>query len=129
MYSANCGDARTVICEKEQAFRISYDHKPNLPEEIERIKKMGGVIERGRVQGVLAGKNNFYFIFFNILIFFHFNFLFSVSRAFGDSKMQPFVTCDPFIKVYDINDNTTHVVVACDGLWDVVNENKKNNKK
>ena len=49
---------------------MSVDHKPTLPAEIERIKKIGGKIEHDRVDGTL-----------------------SMTRAFGDfkyKKLSPF---------------------------------------
>jgi serine/threonine protein phosphatase PrpC len=75
IYSANCGDARAVlvfICyflpfsllfiyylyyhifrKKDGGFlRLSTDHKPTLPDEVERIVANGGFVAMGRVNGL-----------------------------------------------------------------------------
>lgn len=51
LYCCNVGDSRAVIGQYKQkekkwnAVALSEDHKPNLPKEAERIKKMNGRIE------------------------------------------------------------------------------------
>ena len=54
IYCANAGDSRTVMCERGQAVELSFDHKPDLPEERNRIMKAGGEVVEGRVNGMLA---------------------------------------------------------------------------
>jgi serine/threonine protein phosphatase PrpC len=39
MYFANAGDSRVVLCKEGKAFQMSYDHKPNLFLEKNRIYK------------------------------------------------------------------------------------------
>ena len=51
---ANAGDSRAVMCERGQAVELSKDHKPDLPEELNRIHKAGGEVMEGRVNGMLA---------------------------------------------------------------------------
>lgn len=50
---ANAGDSRSVLCREGKAVPFSEDHKPDSPIEEERIKKAGGVISMGRVNGGL----------------------------------------------------------------------------
>ena len=52
-YIANAGDSRSVLCREGKAIAFSEDHKPDSPIEEERIKKAGGVITMGRVNGGL----------------------------------------------------------------------------
>ena len=60
-YSANIGDSRAVLCRGGKAIPLSYDHKPEQPQESSRIEKAGGTVEKGRINGGL-----------------------NLSRAFGD---------------------------------------------
>ena len=54
---ANAGDSRAVLAKKTSdrynALELSIDHKPELPEERQRIEKAGGFVEDNRVKGVL----------------------------------------------------------------------------
>ena len=53
-YVINLGDTRAVLVENGKAERKSIDHKGTFAPEVERIKKMGGIVLRGRVSGMLA---------------------------------------------------------------------------
>ena len=44
LYVANLGDSRAVLCRDNQALDMSYDHKPDNPNELARIKKAGGYV-------------------------------------------------------------------------------------
>ena len=121
---------------KEEAVRITHDHKSTDPAEIARIESSGGIMIRGRVLGVLA-----------------------VARSLGDHGLKEYVIGKPYlsstmVRIEDSdgcsdddlnnvdddasgnNDNTGEndesilaatapytdgefVIVACDGLWDV----------
>lgn len=57
IYVANLGDCRTLLIRKTEKFNLkalslSRDHKANL--EKARIKRIGGYLKNGRVNGVLA---------------------------------------------------------------------------
>ena len=82
------------------AEALSEDHKPARNDEHDRIEDSGGaVIWAGtwRVSGVLA-----------------------VSRAFGDRPLKKFVISLPDVKQMSVADGEEFVVLASDGLWDVV---------
>lgn len=51
---ANAGDSRAVASISGTALPLSYDHKPMLKEERERILAAGGWVEFNRVNGHLA---------------------------------------------------------------------------
>eukprot|EP00245_Coleochaete_scutata_P000991 TRINITY_DN11216_c0_g1_i1.p1 TRINITY_DN11216_c0_g1~~TRINITY_DN11216_c0_g1_i1.p1 ORF type:complete len:280 (+),score=49.72 TRINITY_DN11216_c0_g1_i1:261-1100(+) len=97
---ANVGDSRAVICRGGKALALSLDHKPNRSDERQRIEDAGGVVMWAgtwRVGGVLA-----------------------VSRAFGDRLLKRFVIPEPEIQEEVISTEDEFLVLASDGLWDVV---------
>jgi protein phosphatase len=101
---------------------MSTDHKPNRPDEAERIRNAGGFVFNNRVMGELA-----------------------VSRAFGDCALklgftpslieqagltvdnpeevknwdQPLIIAEPDIEVTTVTDHDQFFLLACDGLFDV----------
>ncbi|MBA0583731.1 hypothetical protein Gorai_014576 [Gossypium raimondii] len=83
-----------------QAIPLSEDHKPNRTDERKRIENAGGVVMWAgtwRVGGVLA-----------------------MSRAFGDRMLKQFVVAEPEIQDKEIDEEFELLVLASDGLWDVV---------
>lgn len=65
---ANVGDSRCVVSDNGKAVEMSFDHKPEDPEETRRINKAGGkVTSDGRVNNGLnlsraLGKQNHFFV-------------------------------------------------------------------
>ncbi|KAF9615082.1 hypothetical protein IFM89_021653 [Coptis chinensis] len=54
---ANCGDSRAVLSRGGRAIPLSFDHKPDRPDELARIEAAGGIViylNGARVQGILA---------------------------------------------------------------------------
>jgi len=99
-FAVNCGDTRIVIGIQDGVSTLTLDHKPNLPEELQRIENNGGfVISLGvaRVQGILA-----------------------MSRAIGDRSLKPYVIAEPRITEGYLGRENDFVVIACDGVWDVL---------
>ncbi|XP_066361913.1 probable protein phosphatase 2C 52 [Miscanthus floridulus] len=100
LYVANVGDSRAVISKAGKAIALSEDHKPNRSDERKRIESAGGIVMWAgtwRVGGVLA-----------------------MSRAFGNRLLKQFVIADPEIQEQEINDELEFLIIASDGLWDVV---------
>lgn len=95
----NTGDSRAMICKNNIGNALNKDHKPHWPEELTRIKSLGGQITFDgydwRIQDL------------------------SVSRAFGDISSEPYVTHLPDMYKYKITNDDKFMVIACDGLWDV----------
>lgn len=54
LYCANSGDSRAIACRNGNLVTLSNDHKPNNPEEMDRIYNAGGWVEFNRVNGNLA---------------------------------------------------------------------------
>eukprot|EP00268_Persea_americana_P058947 TRINITY_DN7176_c0_g1_i1.p1 TRINITY_DN7176_c0_g1~~TRINITY_DN7176_c0_g1_i1.p1 ORF type:complete len:325 (-),score=89.50 TRINITY_DN7176_c0_g1_i1:492-1466(-) len=97
---ANVGDSRAVICRGGNAIAASRDHKPDQTDERQRIEDAGGFVMWAgtwRVGGVLA-----------------------VSRAFGDRLLKQYVVADPEIQEEVIDNSLEFLILASDGLWDVV---------
>ncbi|KAL9263613.1 putative protein phosphatase 2C 59 [Drosera capensis] len=97
---ANVGDSRAVICRGGEAIAVSRDHKPDQNDERERIENAGGFVMWAgtwRVGGVLA-----------------------VSRAFGDKLLKQYVVADPDIQEEKVDSSLEFLILASDGLWDVV---------
>ncbi|CAO2838663.1 unnamed protein product [Amaranthus hypochondriacus] len=100
LYVANVGDSRTVLSKAGKAIPLSDDHKPNRVDERKRIESAGGVVMWAgtwRVGGVLA-----------------------MSRAFGNRMLKQFVVAEPEIQEQEINEELEVLVLASDGLWDVI---------
>ncbi|XP_062216897.1 probable protein phosphatase 2C 8 [Phragmites australis] len=97
---ANCGDSRAVLSRGGVAVPLSSDHKPDRPDELERVEAAGGRVinwNGNRVLGVLA-----------------------TSRSIGDYYLKPYVTAEPEVTVMDRTDKDEFLILASDGLWDVV---------
>jgi serine/threonine protein phosphatase PrpC len=103
---ANTGDSRSVLCRAGQAIDLSNDHKPSLDEEKNRIEHAGGHVKFNRVNGDLA-----------------------VSRALGDFAYKQrddlpaeaqAVTALPELKSEPRSAADEFVLLACDGVWDVL---------
>jgi serine/threonine protein phosphatase PrpC len=97
----NLGDSRGILCRDNIGIPLTKDHKPHWPEEKKRITQLGGNIKMDRdgewrIQDL------------------------SVSRAMGDLDSEKYVSHTPDIFRYKIEKNDKFMVLACDGLWDVL---------
>ena len=100
IYCANVGDSRAYIIYDNYIKQITTDHKCSVPEEAERIIKSGGKITKNRVQGQLV-----------------------LSRSLGDLYCKKYgVINSPDITSNKIDYNIKYVIIASDGIWDVVDE-------
>ena len=115
LYCANVGDTRAVLIKNNSQKRLSYDDRASDQKEHDRIIKEGGVVFAGRVYGQLM-----------------------LSRAFGDWELKTYgVSCIPHIVRYEIQDDDKYLVIASDGVWDVIEDedafqlskNKNNSKE
>ncbi|KAF5770931.1 putative protein-serine/threonine phosphatase [Helianthus annuus] len=97
---SNCGDSRAVLCRNGVAIPLSTDHKPDRPDELARIEEAGGRViywDGARVLGVLA-----------------------MSRAIGDNYLKPYVIPEPEVTITERTAEDECLILASDGLWDVV---------
>jgi protein phosphatase PTC2/3 len=116
IFFANVGDSRCILIHENEVHRMSHDHKPTEPKELQRISKSKLSVARGRIQ-LGVGKGSI-----------------GVSRTFGDIEYksipnlvyeeQPVIAI-PEIKNISItkgNSKNVWLVIACDGLWDVMSD-------
>ena len=107
----------TVVSSRSgKGLRLSFDHKPSLPEEQERIKQAGGFVVQNRVNG----------FHFQILHTLHtLSAILAVSRSLGDHAMKKYIISDPFVsKNTLVPDSDAFIIVACDGVWDVLQDDE-----
>lgn len=106
IFFGNCGDSRAVLSKGGKCVIATTDHKPVNPIEKERIQKAGGSVMIQRVNGSLA-----------------------VSRALGDFEYknvqgmgpcEQLVSPEPEMIVQNRADDDEFLILACDGIWDVM---------
>merc|ERR1712042_142129 len=107
IYFGNCGDSRGMLVRNNKIQFTTQDHKPVNPTERERIQNAGGTVMIQRVNGSLA-----------------------VSRALGDFEYknvdgkgptEQLVSPEPEFYIKEREpDLDQFLVLACDGVWDVM---------
>ena len=134
IYIANVGDSRCLMSTKQgkKFIQITKDHKPNINEEMTRIKSNGGniyqtdtIIKKTKnpklIGKILVGP---YRVSPGGL---------SVSRTIGDIEAKDIkyggnpnvVIAKPDIFIYDLNkDDIDFFVLGCDGIFDQVSSDE-----
>ena len=106
LYCANTGDSRAVAVCGGVCTALSSDHKPGLDDEHARIERAGGFVKGGRVNGNL-----------------------NLSRTLGDlcykhnaalGPGEQIISCVPDVRAVPLAAPVDFVVLACDGVWDVL---------
>lgn len=108
LFIANCGDSRAVLYDGASPRFATEDHKPINPKERQRILDAGGLVGgvSQRINGTLA-----------------------VSRALGDfefkknwnrRRCEQLVSPEPEITVIERKPDDEFLILACDGIWDVI---------
>ncbi|KAF8393443.1 hypothetical protein HHK36_021687 [Tetracentron sinense] len=103
--TSNCGDSRAVLCRATQILQLTVDHKvPDREDELLRIEGGGGRViswNGARVFGVLA-----------------------MSRAIGDRYLRPWIIPVPEVTFTARSEEDECLIVASDGLWDVMSNDE-----
>lgn len=104
LYVASAGDSRCIVILRDgECFPMSFDHKPEDYKEEKRIKRAGGKVVEGRVNGGL-----------------------NLSRAFGDFTYkqsdlmagEQMITPIPSVRDMPVNPRCIeYIFLACDGIW------------
>ena len=109
---ANVGDSRAIMVKGDKAIPLSFDQKPDDPEESKRIKENGGEISQYEEDGEKSGpfrvwqKGEAYPGI-------------AMSRSIGDfiaSKLG--VIPEPKFIEEKIDKDTNFIIVASDGIWE-----------
>ena len=111
--AANIGDSRAVLCRNNKAWDLSRDHKPNDPTEKSRIESLGG-------QVVWCGETDKFGDPIQDRGIYRVNGNLALSRAIGDRSERPHVSAEPEIISVPVRKGDEFVIVATDGLWDVM---------
>eukprot|EP00475_Leptophrys_vorax_P002542 TRINITY_DN1141_c0_g1_i1.p1 TRINITY_DN1141_c0_g1~~TRINITY_DN1141_c0_g1_i1.p1 ORF type:complete len:332 (-),score=72.23 TRINITY_DN1141_c0_g1_i1:130-1125(-) len=97
-WCANAGDSRAIMCRNGEAVALSEDHRVSNAAEVERIQKLGGFIKNKRAMGRLE-----------------------CFRTIGDADVDSkVITAEPEVKSGVIEDTDEFIILACDGLYDVL---------
>ena len=100
LYCINVGDTKCILTKTTGSRKLSYDDLLTDKSEYNRIIEGGGYIKNGRVCGQLM-----------------------ISRAFGDWETKTYgLICTPHVTKLCINKDCKYVIVATDGIWDVLDD-------
>ncbi|OMO97671.1 phosphatase 2C (PP2C)-like protein [Corchorus olitorius] len=117
---SNLGDSRAVLCTRDDRnllvpIQLTNDLKPSIPSEAERIKKCGGRVfaleEEPSVPRVWMPNQNCPGL--------------AMARAFGDFCLKDHgLSSIPQVSYRRITNKDEFVVLATDGVWDVLTNNE-----
>lgn len=94
IHVANLGDSQGIVTNGEKFTVLSELHDFTNEAERKIVEQKGGIILRNRLQGALA-----------------------VSRSIGDINYKEFMSSEPEISVYNIEDQDEYLILATDGFW------------
>ncbi|KAJ4792584.1 Protein phosphatase 2C family protein [Rhynchospora pubera] len=109
---ANAGDCRAVLSRYGSAIEMSQDHRPCCTHELKRVESLGGYVDDGYLNGLLA-----------------------VTRALGDWHLEGMknqnqvdstdgpspgpLSAEPELKLISLTKEDEFLIIASDGIWDV----------
>jgi len=105
LYCANVGDSSAMLAysKDEDPVHMTEEHKASNEVEKKRVKDGGGLVVwfggGWRVNGTMA-----------------------VSRSIGDESVGKVMIAEPYIFQHKITESDEYLVIATDGLWDVMND-------
>ena len=121
---ANTGDSRAILVLDSMGQNnindfyevpLSYDYKPEMPEEKQRIELCGGVVEQ------LKNKNGEGVGPYRVWVKEGGYPGLAMSRSIGDLIGKKLgVIPNPGILEYDLNESVKFIVVASDGIWEFI---------
>ncbi|PWA61106.1 protein kinase family protein / protein phosphatase 2C (PP2C) family protein [Artemisia annua] len=102
LFVANAGDCRAILCRAGSPYPLSKDHVASCLEERERVTSVGGQV-KWQLDTWRVGPAAL-----------------QVTRSIGDDDLKPGVTAEPEVTETTLSDDDEYLVMASDGLWDVV---------
>jgi serine/threonine protein phosphatase PrpC len=121
---ANIGDSRAVIGvqhknkETIETIPLSFNHRPDIDTEKERIIKLGGRVEQLKENGESTGPFRVWLKNENLPGI-------AISRSLGDFVVKNLgVICEPDIIEIDISKEFKFLIIASDGFWDYISYEK-----
>ena len=121
---ANTGDSRAIMVYDQnnddnlvnsKVFPLSYDCKPDLPNELKRIKACGGMVEKAYDPEI--GETGPYRVWAEGEDYPGL----AMSRSIGDMDAKKCgVIPNPQIVEYIIDQYTKYMIVASDGIWEFI---------
>lgn len=130
---SNCGDSRCVLGRRQSgggytAIQLSNDHKPDMPEERKRVLSCGGhlgcrqamVNQGGRgLVSVPVGPTRVWYQYRGDTLGL------AMSRSLGDGIVHKCgVSAEPETIDHTITEGDEFLILATDGIWDVVDSNQ-----
>ncbi|KAM6165057.1 protein phosphatase 1F [Erethizon dorsatum] len=100
LHVAWLGDSQVFLVQQGQLVKLMEPHRPDQPEEWERIEELGGFVtfmDCWRVNATLA-----------------------VSRAIGDIFQKPYVSGEADSASRELTGSEDYLLLACDGFFDFV---------
>ncbi|GEM_PF-2052450 len=96
LWAANVGDSGAAIQLNGNTIQLTESAKPTVPFYYQEIYMRGGIVSYGRVDATL-----------------------DMARSIGDLA-HPSVSARPTIKKLSLSGEEHTLILACDGLWDVI---------
>jgi len=119
---ANAGDSRGILItqksNQDYIVALSRDHKPELKDEMTRINKSNGRVEKFSDKGVKSGPFRVWLKNQNYPGL-------AMSRSIGDLVAGSVgVICEPEIYECEVTDKAKFAVIASDGIWEFLSNEK-----
>jgi len=122
---SNTGDSRAMIVYdsddnlfQSQIYPLSYDCKPELPNERKRIMESGGVVEKAYYSDDEDGENSGPY---RVWAYGEDYPGLAMSRSIGDMDAKKVgVIPNPQIVEYTIDKNSKYFIIASDGIWEFI---------
>lgn len=116
LYCANTGDSRAILYNDDGSIvTLSNDHKPDSPNERERIISSGGRVERFKDNGKSVGPYRVWLKYDDYPGL-------AMSRSLGDFVSKSVgCSCTPEIIEHKLTSQSKFLIIASDGVWEFLN--------